>query len=403
MVERNEYSWQGSRIRHEKVKVIGIDARFYGEAGPGRYVKNIVKHLEQIDLKHKYKIFLRKKAFSQYNPSNPNFEKVLADFTWYSFEEQFVFFKVLLREKLDLLYIPHFNIPVLYPKAMVTAIPDIIMHTFSTEKGTTLPRPYFKIKKLVYWWVVLWALFRSKKIIVPSNNTLEDFHRVYPFIRRKKFMVSYEGIDPDLEKPKDNTRLNNLKEEFNIKNPYLLCVGSMYEHKNVDRLVKAFSMFKTIHSKEYQLVIVGKKDSFSSEIYKLVEVYDLNNYVIMPGEKRFIEDSEVAALMTGAQLYVFPSLKEGFSLTPLEAIKMGTVCLVSDIPTHREIYGSHVAYFDPYNMTEIAAEMNKLLKDQELREYLKKRSDNVLKKYSWDFTARETFGIFNQILYSSNR
>ena len=76
MVERNEYSWQGSRIRHEKVKVIGIDARFYGEAGPGRYVKNIVKHLEQIDLKHKYKIFLRKKAFSQYNPSNPNSDKL---------------------------------------------------------------------------------------------------------------------------------------------------------------------------------------------------------------------------------------------------------------------------------------------------------------------------------------
>ena len=112
-MEKNEYTWHGNRIRHTEVKVIGIDARFYGEAGPGRYVKNIIKHLEKIDHNNKYKIFLRKKAFSLYTPTNPNFEKVLADFTWYSFEEQFVFLKVLLKAKLNLLYIPHFNIPVL--------------------------------------------------------------------------------------------------------------------------------------------------------------------------------------------------------------------------------------------------------------------------------------------------
>ncbi|HLB51749.1 hypothetical protein A3F07_00970 [candidate division WWE3 bacterium RIFCSPHIGHO2_12_FULL_38_15] len=400
MAEISEYFWSGNRIKHKKVKIIGIDARFYGEAGPGRYVKNIIKHLEKVDRRHKYKIFLRKKAFSQYNPENSNFEKVLADFKWYSFEEQFRFLKVLIKEKLNLLYIPHFNIPVLYPKAMVTAIPDIIMHTFSTEKGTTLPKTYFKIKKVVYWWVVLWALLRSKKIIVPSNSTLEDFHKVYPFIHRKKFLVSYEGIDPDIEEPKDNSILKSLKEEFGFKSPYLLYVGSMYEHKNIDRLIRAFSMFKTIHSKEYQLVVVGKKDNFSMEIKKMINELNLNDYVKMPGEKRFINDSEVAAFMAGADLYVFPSLKEGFSLTPLEAIKMGAVCLVSDILTHREIYGNHVAYFNPYDLSDIASKINKVLTNEELKNNLKKHSDIILKKYSWDTTAKETYGIFNQILYS---
>src|SRR3989338_1153429 len=400
MAEISEYFWSGNRIKHKKVKIIGIDARFYGEAGPGRYVKNIIKHLEKVDRRHKYKIFLRKKAFSQYNPENSNFEKVLADFKWYSFEEQFRFLKVLIKEKLNLLYIPHFNIPVLYPKAMVTAIPDIIMHTFSTEKGTTLPKTYFKIKKVVYWWVVLWALLRSKKIIVPSNSTLEDFHKVYPFIHRKKFLVSYEGIDPDIEEPKDNSILKSLKEEFGFKSPYLLYVGSMYEHKNIDRLILAFSMFKTIHSKEYQLVVVGKKDNFSMEIKKMINELNLNDYVKMPGEKRFINDSEVAAFMAGADLYVFPSLKEGFSLTPLEAIKMGAVCLVSDILTHREIYGNHVAYFNPYDLSDIASKINKVLNNEELKNNLKKHSDIILKKCSWDTTAKETYGIFNKILYS---
>ena len=120
----------------------------------------------------------------------------------------------------------------------------------------------------------------------------------------------------------------------------------------------------------------------------------------MPGEKRFINDSEVAAFMAGADLYVFPSLKEGFSLTPLEAIKMGAVCLVSDILTHREIYGNHVAYFNPYDLSDIASKINKVLTNEELKNNLKKHSDIILKKYSWDTTAKETYGIFNQILYS---
>ena len=134
----------------EKAKRIGIDARFYGKAGPGRYTKNIIKHLEKVDVVNSYFILLKKDNFEDYIPVNPNFTKVLADYPWYSWAEQTSFLFKVLSLKLDLYYVPHFNIPVLYPKKIVTAIPDMIMHTFSTEKGTTLWKPYFKFKKFVY-------------------------------------------------------------------------------------------------------------------------------------------------------------------------------------------------------------------------------------------------------------
>ena len=133
-----------------KTKTIAIDARFYDVAGPGRYTKSIIDHLQIIDNTNKYIIFLQKKAFDQFNPTNKNFIKVLADYPWYSFSEQTLFLIKILKYNPDLLYVPHFNIPILYPKKIVTAIPDLIMHSFSTQAGTTLPKPYFLFKKIIY-------------------------------------------------------------------------------------------------------------------------------------------------------------------------------------------------------------------------------------------------------------
>ena len=153
---------------------IGIDARFFGKAGPGRYTKNIIEHLEKVDQENDYIIFMTKEGFEEYQPENKKFKKVLADYMWYSFSEQTAFLFMILKQKLDLYYVPHFNIPVLYPKKIGTAIPDMTMHTYSTEKGTTLPLWYFKIKKVVYKVVFWWAVFRSFRVIVPSKTVLEE-------------------------------------------------------------------------------------------------------------------------------------------------------------------------------------------------------------------------------------
>src|SRR3989339_1613621 len=201
-------------------KIIAVDARFYAEAGPGRYVKNIVKHLEKIDTTNKYLIFLRSKGIEQYVPSNPNFSKILADVPWYSWREQLDFLFILLRHRADLLYVPHFNIPVLYPFKIVTAIPDIIMHSFSTDRGTTRPKVYFMFKKFVYSKVVWWALVRSSKVIVPTHDVFNDMTTCYPSISKDKFIVAPEGVDPDFSGGSVNPAetLKHLK----INTPFLL-------------------------------------------------------------------------------------------------------------------------------------------------------------------------------------
>lgn len=381
----------------EKAKRIGIDARFYGKAGPGRYTKNIIKHLEKVDNVNSYFILLKKDNFEDYIPSNPNFTKVLADYPWYSWAEQTLFLFKVLSLNLDLYYVPHFNIPVLYPKKIVTAIPDMIMHTFSTEKGTTLWKPYFKFKKLVYKLVFKWSVIRSFRVIVPSNEVFRDFKSVYPEISDKKFVIATEGIDPELM----NIKMENSKEvleKYGIKKPFLLYLSSMYEHKNVPRLLEAFKMLVEKYSFDGSLILVGKRDKFSERIQKLAEEMGLANRVLMPGMDNFVTDAETVALRKEAEAYVFPALKEGFSLTPLEAQYYGLACVISDIPCHREVYEDSVLYFDPYNVEDIAKKINEILTNQDLKKEIVKKGFERTKIYNWTHTAEKTLEVFNQAL-----
>lgn len=378
-----------------KAKKIGIDARFYGDAGPGRYAKAIVEHLEKVDLQNTYVIFMRPKGFDLYVPQNPHFTKVLADYKWYSWQEQLGFLILLLKHRLDLFYVPHFNIPVLYPKKLVTAIPDIIMHLYSTERGTTLPKFYFRFKKFVYKLVVWWAIWRSAKVIVPSNDTLHDFLVTFPKFPKEKYVLAYEGVDPDCVTKHPNP--DAITSKFGIQAPFLLYVSSMYEHKNVPRLIEAFKILKEKYEFSGQIVLIGKKDKFSEEVHKKVRADNLDKSILMPGISQFVTDSEIVALRLRALAYVFPSLKEGFSLTPLESQALGLPCVISDIPCHREIYNDTVLYFDPTNIEDMALEMDLMIKDTNLREILREQGLHNYKRFDWLVTARKTLKVFDAV------
>ena len=376
---------------------IGIDARFYGEAGPGRYTKNIVKHLEKVDKENEYVVFLRKDGFSKYIPQNSNFKKVLAEHMWYSWDEQTRFLWKVLKQNLDLFYVPHFNIPVLYPKRMVTAIPDMIMHTFSTEEGTTLWRPYFRFKKFVYKWVFRWAVARSYKVIVPTKEVFKDFKTIYKNIPGEKFVIATEGIDPDLMNAK-KVDSKSVLGKYGVSKPYLLYLSSMYEHKNVPRLLEAFKLLVEKYGFNGQLILVGKKDKFSKEIFNKVREMKMEDRILMPGMRGFIPDEDTVALRKEASVYVFPALKEGFSLTPLEAQYYGLACVISNIPCHREVYADSVQYFDPYDVSDMTENINKVLTSDSLRQELIKRGYERTKKYDWNHTAEITLGVFKDAL-----
>ena len=157
---------------------IGIDARFYGPKGKGlgRYAQKLIEYLEQIDgnSERVYYVFLKKENFNQYVPRHENFKKVLADFNWYSFSEQFVFPFFLNKFNLDLMHFCHFNVPIFYRKKFVVTIHDLILFHYPTVRNTTLNRYYYFFKLLCYKWTIKSAARRADRVIAVSDFTKDD-------------------------------------------------------------------------------------------------------------------------------------------------------------------------------------------------------------------------------------
>lgn len=368
---------------------IGIDARFYGPIGKGlgRYTQKLIENLEKIDRENQYFIFLKKENFDDYESKNENFQKVLADFRWYTFEEQIKMPFLLRKYKLDLVHFPHFNVPILYFGKFFVTIHDLILLRFPTIRSSTLSPLKYRLKFLAYRMTISSAIYRAKKIIAVSNFTKEDILEKYPKIKKEKISVTYEACDDFcFFNPK---KYEELSLAYGIIKPYILYVGNVYPHKNPERLVYAM---KDLKSKipELNLVFVGGEDYFYRRLKELVKKEELTN-VIFSG---FIPDYDLDAVFRNAFAYIRPSLHEGFELPGLEAMARGVPVIVSDYGCSREILGDSAHYFNGKSVSDIVRAIETVLKDKEVREELIERGYERVKKYSWKKMAKITLELY---------
>ena len=162
-------------------------------AGPGRYVANLLKNLEGLS-NNEFFVFLSAEGLEKYQPQSQNFHKVLCTVPWYSWKEQIVLPFLFSKYRLDLLHVPHFNFPILYPGKIVLTIHDLIIHEFSTERATTKAPLYYKFKRLVYRLIVKIGVIRAIRVIVPSNFVKQDLIKKYA-LSEAKVVVTYEGVE----------------------------------------------------------------------------------------------------------------------------------------------------------------------------------------------------------------
>lgn len=371
---------------------IGIDARFYGSLGKGlgRYTHKLIENLEKVDDENRYFIFLRKENFAEYNPRNANFQKVLADCCWYTFAEQLNMPRILAKYDLDLVHFPHFNVPVFYRKNFIITIHDLILLHFPTTRGTTLNSLFYWLKFLAYKFTINSAIKRSKKILAVSSFTKEDILANYG-VPENKIAVTYEACDDFCSFSVQDNR--EILKKYGIIKPYVMYVGNAYPHKNLEKLVSAFARIGEVR-KNLCLVLVGKEDYFHQRLARLVKKKNIKN-VIFAG---FVPDGDLDGLYRNASLYVFPSLYEGFGLPPLEAMAKGTPVVSSDHPCMKEVLGESAYYFNAKKEEKIVKAVLLVLGDEKLREELRKKGYEQIKKYSWKKMAVETLKIYKNCL-----
>lgn len=366
---------------------IGIDARFFGplETGIGRYVERLVTHLAAIDERNEYVLFLRKRGYDWWQPPNERWRKVLADHHWYGLAEQRHMPGLFRREKLDVLHVPHFNVPLLTRGPFVVTIHDLILDEFPTERATSLEPLLFAVKFRAYQAVVNHAVKDSRAIITVSQHSklrlIERFH-----VPAEKVVVTYESVDPLPEAVPFQTLA-----EHGVRQPYLLHVGNTYPHKNLDRFISAVKMVQRKNA-DFQVVLVGKDDYFSHRLRQEVVKQEVRN-ILFYG---FAADQELAALYQHAQAYFFPSLSEGFGLPGLEAMQAGTPVYAANASCLPEVFGDAAAYFDPLDIAPIAQSIEQALHDTMKRQILIAAGRQQLLKYSWRRMAQETLKVYEQ-------
>lgn len=260
-----------------------------------------------------------------------------------------------------------FSLRYLGDKPMVTTFHDI---NFSTLNPNPTVENWQKI-----------SLNRADKIIAISKNTKKDLIRLFS-IPENKISVIYHGID----------RINfaeNYPAIFDF--PYILYVGSRSNHKNFDRLCDALPL---IFKKWPDLKLVCTWKSFTQDEKKMFNLKHLSNHIIHVSAN----EHQMRQLYQNAELFVFPSLYEGFGMPILEAMASGCPIAISNSSCFPEIADDAALYFDPYKPEAIADSISRILDSSELRDSLITKGYERVKNFSWEKCAQQHIEVYKSLL-----
>ncbi|NTW13919.1 MAG: glycosyltransferase family 4 protein [Candidatus Moranbacteria bacterium] len=369
---------------------VGIDARFFGSVGKGlgRYTAELIRNLERVAPDgDEFVVFLRKENFNEYDPVNPRFTKVLADYPWYSFREQIRFPLLLLRYRFDLVHFPHFNVPILYCRPFVVTIHDLILLRYPTVRNTTKSRLTYRVKFLAYRIAIGSAVRRARRILTVSRFTEKDIISEYPKAVGKIF-VAYEGCDMLVAGTDDVGHADDGNGSYHgILEPYFLYVGNAYPHKNLEAFIPLAKRFPGI-----RFVLVGKEDHFYRRFRTAVEHAGVDN-IVFAG---FVPDGGLAQLYRNATGYVFPSLYEGFGLPPLEAMRFGIPVVAAKRGSIPEILGDAALYFDPDHEEDLFRQVGRILAEPELVSELRRKGTEQASLYHWEELAKSSLLTYHE-------
>ncbi|MCX6141906.1 MAG: glycosyltransferase family 1 protein [Ignavibacteriales bacterium] len=200
-------------------------------------------------------------------------------------------------------------------------------------------------------------------------------------VPEQKVHVVYPGVAEAFRSPRNVSRKKS-------DETMVLAVSTLEPRKNLHRLIEAFKLMKL---RDVKLVIVGSDNSLVFGKSQLKQAYQDDPTVQFLG---YVTDSELADLYRRAHVFVSVSLYEGFGFPPLEALANGCAVLVSDIPSHREIFGDSATYVDPTDASQIASQLKALISSEKRVE--SSRREEILTRFNWRRAGEELLAVIDQ-------
>ena len=366
---------------------IGIDARKLHDFGIGTYIRNLLRELANIDRHNEYVVLTRPQDVGVAASLGENFRAVPNRSPHYSIAEQISIPLAVRRERLDLFHSPHYILPALTPSKTVVTIHDCIHLMFPEYLRRRVGYAYARASLYT-------AAHKSDRIFTVSEQSKRDILRFFN-VPPEKIVVTPNAIDDRVSVPPSQEEITRTRERYQLSHSYLLYVGNIKPHKNLERLIEAFHLVRAQGRSELELLIIGDEISKLQALRRAVHKYDIHRYVRFLG---YVPDNTLAVLYRLASVFVFPSLYEGFGLPPLEAMASGTPVVTSNVSSLPEVVGDAAILVDPHSAQAIADGILQVLRSTHLREELRKRGLKRVQEYSWARSVQRVREIYGEVL-----
>ncbi len=390
---------------------IGINAYFFKipASGSGQYLKHLLHALAEVDGQNKYILFgsqpltqegteypqglsstkfpYRAYPAPAFSRRNENIEKVI----W----EQFTAPAAAKKAGVDIFHVPYFAPPLLPRTPTIVTIHDVI--------PLRLPAYRAGAKVEAYMRLVARAAHSATLIITVSQHAKQDMMGALN-LPAERIRVIYEAAGEEYTPITDEETLTTARAKYGIGKRYIFYLGGLDSRKNVPQLVRAFAhLYKQMDNPDLQLFISGDPDrqrgSFFPDPRPVAAELGITDRIVF----RFVEDADKPAIYSGASLFVFPSIYEGFGLDPLEAMSCGAPVVCSNRTSLPEVVGDAAITVDPNDMQALVEAMRRVLTDNELAADLRGRSLQRAKQFSWHTTATETLAAYEETFRRSKK
>jgi glycosyltransferase involved in cell wall biosynthesis len=372
---------------------VAIDIRRSTDFGVGTYIRNIVRALSHLDRQNRYYLIGSPNKADEIGALPGNFRGISFIEPEDSTRGYFAFRTTVRRLQCDVVHIPHlFWVPRALPCPYVMTVHDVLEH-MARARGQS------DVRRSLHFHMTRRVLSGAARIFAVSQFTKNELEKLFG-ISAHRIETVYNAIDERfLRGHASQADHQFIAQRYQVNYPFLLYAGRISPHKNLVRIIEAFSALKAALEKDalypdLKLIIIGDELSKHPDLRRTVIKSGVQNDVRFLG---FVPIEVLRIFYDEAKIFVFPSLYEGFGLPPLEAMAHGTPVVTSNTSSLPEVVGNAAVLVNPENVFEIMRALHRVLVDQELREKMKRRSYEQSQRFSWESSARRVLQVYEEV------
>lgn len=359
------------------MKCVLLDARWLN-TGIGAYTLNLVKELSV-----RKDIRLRAITLPQHESILKLYceQVILVDASMYSIKEQFAVARA--ARDCGVLHVPHYNAPLLYRGELLVTILDLTHILDDTYKNT--------IKSKIYAQPMLTMVSKKAAHVFTLSEYSKRAIVEHLHVPEAKVTVTYCGVGPQFF-PEPRERAQQIvQRECGVTRPYVLFVGNLKPHKNVDGLLHAFTLIRRRAVRDCELLIIGEDVVGGPALRELATELAIGESTRFVGS---VSDEVLRCAYSAAELTVLPSFEEGFGLPVLESMACGTPVACSRAASLPEVAADAAEYFDPRNLESIAGAMERLLESEDERKRLQQLGSANARRFTWTGCAERHVEVY---------